>query len=507
MYAGEFELHLTGSEWQVDELREFAERHGLKFSHIELLQGEVPSQPMLTVAAKGTIDEVRAVAEGWRAKLFEAELYLVRVKIEAAPWNEGVPRTDDEADPALYFEHHVKTLMTGTWHNWHARVLKAVEGHDAQVSRNARRRYDDGSQERFITQRCFGVGRATAKARLEALLADLSGFEVLEVEEEYVVHDDALHIDNGWIHGESARSDDERLRQAPRWVRGFPATFHPLEIKPGQDITQRAVFDPALKQFDHAFRGGDPRFGDPAEGARWLDARRKAMAHVLHLIGKSDWRENLVLRGSVVMRAWFGDAAREPGDLDFVVTPRDITFESPRAQQLMDDIVQAVHDDPGPGLWAAGAETAHIWTYERVPGRRIVFPFDVQGLPEGAVQIDLVFNEELPIAPEPVEVAGTTLLAANQELSLAWKLQWLVTDRYPQAKDLYDAALLAQHTTVDTGLVIDLLGPELGDRALDFDRKSVLGLDDVDWDNAPTELPVTKADEPALLQRIAAALR
>ena len=82
-----------------------------------------------------------------------------------------------------------------------------------------------------------------------------------------------------------------------------------------------------------------------------------------------------------------------------------------------------------------------------------------------------------------------------------------MTDRYPQAKDLYDAALLAQHTTVDTGLVIDLLGPELGDRALDFDRKSVLCLDDVDWDNAPTELPVTKADEPALLQRIAAARR
>ncbi|MDX8030067.1 hypothetical protein SK803_07580 [Lentzea sp. BCCO 10_0856] len=106
-----------------------------------------------------------------------------------------------------------------------------------------------------------------------------------------------------------------------------------------------------------------------------------------------------------------------------------------------------------------------------------------------------------------VEVTGTILLAANQELSLAWKLQWLATDMYPQAKDLYDAALLAGHTTVDTGLVIDLLRPEMADEALDFDRKSVLGLDGVDWDNAPNELPVTKADEQALLQRIAAALR
>jgi hypothetical protein len=509
MYAGEFELHLTGSEWQVDELGEFAERHGLKFSHIELHRGDVPSQPMLTIGCDGTIDEARAVAESWRAKLFEAELHLVRVKIEAAPWNEGVPRTDADADPALYFEHHVKVLMAGSWHDWHTRVFKAVEGHDAHISRNARHKYDDGSEERFITQRCFGVGRATAKTRLAALLASLEGFPVLEVEEEYVVDDDALHLDNGWIHGRPDRghSRDERLRRAPNWVRGFPSTFHPLAIKPGQDITQRAVFDPALKQFAHAFRGGDPRFGDPADGARWLEARRGAMAHVLHLVGNSDWAENLVLRGSAVMRAWFGDAAREPGDLDFVVTPRSIAFESPRAQQLIDDVIEAVAGDPGPGLCAGEAETDHIWTYERVPGRRIVLPFDVEGLPRGAIQIDLVFNEELPIAPEPVEVTGTTLLAANQELSLAWKLQWLASDSYPQAKDLYDAALLAQRTTVDTGLVIDLLRPELGDRALDFDRRSVLELDGVDWDNAPSELPVTKADERELLQRVAAALR
>ncbi|HEX8870671.1 MAG TPA: nucleotidyl transferase AbiEii/AbiGii toxin family protein [Lentzea sp.] len=506
MYAGEFELHLTGSEWQTDELAEFAERHQLKFSDIELHRGDVPSQPMLTIGATGTLDEVRATAEQWRQKILAAELHVIRVKIEAAPWNEGVPQTDDEADPALYFEHHVKVLMSGAWHDWYGRALRAVDGHDAHLSRNARRTYEDGSQERFITQRCFGVGRATAKSRLAALLEALREFEVLEVEEEYVVDDDALHIDNGWIHGRTMRSLDERLRQASHAGSGFPPTFHPLAIKPGQDITQRAVFDPALKHYQHAFRGGEPQFGDPGQGARWLDARRRAMAHVLHLIGTSDWRDNLVLRGSAVMRVWFGDAAREPGDLDFVVVPRDIAFESPRAQQLIDDIISAVADDPGPGLWAGGAETSHIWTYERVPGRRIVLPFEVEGLPDGAIQIDLVFNEELPREPEPLEIAGTTLLAANQELSLAWKLQWLVTDSYPQAKDLYDAALLAERTTVNTGLVMDLLEPELGSRALDFDRDTVLGLGHVDWQNAPNELPVTQADEPALLHRIAAAL-
>ncbi|MEU3641866.1 nucleotidyl transferase AbiEii/AbiGii toxin family protein [Lentzea sp. NPDC034063] len=495
MFAGEFELHLTGSEWQVEELAAFARTHQLKFSHIELHNGTVWSQPMLTIGAKGTIDEVRAVAEGWRARMLESELYVLRVKIEAAPWNEGVPQHDDEADPALYFEHHVKLRLAGVL--WD--VIEKVEPHEAHLSRNARRTRDDGTEERFVTQRCFGVGRATAKRKLEALLNDLEEFEVLEVEEEYVVADDALHIDNGWIHGEVdwLRGESERLRQAPAGVEGFPATYQPLAVKPSQDIRQRAVFDPALKQHPHAFRGGDPKFGDPADGARWLAARREAMARVLRIIGWSEWSENLVLRGSTLMREWFGDAAREPGDLDFVVTPRAITFEGPRAKQLVTDLRAAV----GPSV------VEPIWTYERVPGLRIVFPFEVEGLPDGAIQIDLVFNEELPIAPQPVEIAGTILLAADEELSLAWKLQWLATDSYPQAKDLYDAALLAEVTTVNLTLVRELLRPELRHHADEFGRESVLELSGVDWDNAPTELPVTEEDEPVLLQRIAAALR
>lgn len=498
MYAGEFELHLTGSEWQVDELAAFAREHGVKYSHIELHRGDVPSQPMLTIGAKGTVDEVRAVAEGWRKRLLAAELFVVRVKIEAAPWNEGVPQEDDEADPSLYFEHHVK-LRLGEWREWCSSLFEAIKPHEAHLSRNARRTRDDGTEERFVTQRCFGVGRVMAKRRLDELLHDLREFEVLEVEEEYVVDDDALHIDNGWIHGEYNwhRSRDERVRQAPAGEKGFPSTYRPLVVKPGQDIRQRAVFDPALKHHENAFRGGDPKFGDAADGARWLGARREAMARALRIIGESDWSENLVLRGSTLMREWFGDAAREPGDLDFVVTPRAITFEGPRANQLVADLRAAI----GPSV------VEPIWTYERVPGLRIVFPFEVEGLPGGAIQIDLVFNEELPIAPAPVEIAGTTLLAANQELSLAWKVQWLATDMWPQAKDIYDAALLAEHTTVDLALVRELVRPELRDRADEFGPESVLELGGVDWDNLPSELPVTKVDERVLLHRIAAALR
>ncbi len=50
-------------------------------------------------------------------------------------------------------------------------------------------------------------------------------------------------------------------------------------------------------------------------------AHRAALDHMLDLIIALPWSDTLVLRGSRLMRAWAGDLAREPADLDFVVLP------------------------------------------------------------------------------------------------------------------------------------------------------------------------------------------
>ena len=62
----------------------------------------------------------------------------------------------------------------------------------------------------------------------------------------------------------------------------------------------------------------------------------------------------------------------------------------------------------------------------------------------------MVFCEDLPVAPvvTPIphaEGPPSQLRTATRELSVAWKLLWLETDSNPQAKDLYDAVLLAEH--------------------------------------------------------------
>lgn len=57
---------------------------------------------------------------------------------------------------------------------------------------------------------------------------------------------------------------------------------------------------------------------------------------------------------------------------------------------LLDDVIAA---EPGPRLRAAEVARDEIWTYECVPGRRLDFPYEHEGL-TGSVQLDFVYNEK-----------------------------------------------------------------------------------------------------------------
>ncbi|MFI6869983.1 nucleotidyl transferase AbiEii/AbiGii toxin family protein [Nocardia sp. NPDC050406] len=57
-------------------------------------------------------------------------------------------------------------------------------------------------------------------------------------------------------------------------------------------------------------------------------AHRMALDHVLALVARSEWGGGLVLRGSTTLRAWFGERARPPADLDWVV-PDGLVFPEP----------------------------------------------------------------------------------------------------------------------------------------------------------------------------------
>ncbi|MFJ1752386.1 nucleotidyl transferase AbiEii/AbiGii toxin family protein [Kitasatospora sp. NPDC088134] len=283
----------------------------------------------------------------------------------------------------------------------------------------------------------------------------------------------------------------------------LPPTFRPIE---DPRAVQPVVFDPAMKHYADAYRPGDPRFADPALGAAWSAARRHAMDAVLRVVADSGWVDHLVLRGSVLLRAWFGAAAREPGDLDFVVVPEEWAIDDPRTGDLLHGLVRAAAAEAGPVRFLpAEAVIEDIWTYERVPGRRLLLPWAADGLPGGTVQLDFVFHEPLPVPPEPCEVApGAVLNTATRELSLAWKLLWLHTDSYPQGKDLYDAALLAGSTGLRYAVLRDVFVPgEAVYAEHPFGPDSLRG---TEWAHFVAEYPHLAGEEADHLRTLAAAL-
>ncbi|MGW4082287.1 nucleotidyl transferase AbiEii/AbiGii toxin family protein [Streptomyces sp. NPDC004822] len=302
----------------------------------------------------------------------------------------------------------------------------------------------------------------------------------------------------------------EELDDATRRAKDLPLT---LRTVPGEDVSQRLVFDPSMKQHYNAYRATDPAFADPDRTDAWRAARRRALDLVLDAIAGSEWADALVLRGSVLMSVWFGEAAREPGDLDFVVVPETWRMEEERTARMLDGIARAAGESSGDGVRvsAEGAVVEDIWTYERVPGRRMVLPWSAPGLPEGHVQLDFVFNERLPEPPEPVELPGGAVLwAATPALSLAWKMMWLINDMHAQGKDLYDAVLLAERHPLPYELLHEVFRLS-GEWPYPYQEYVGFGnvveaLGFVEWRHFVTEYPQYADDEQAFVDRLVRAV-
>jgi hypothetical protein len=246
----------------------------------------------------------------------------------------------------------------------------------------------------------------------------------------------------------------------------YPNTYKP---NPHRDprIELPEVFDPALRPFTQAFRLGNPIFQAPEIARQWFEARQHVIDFILELIYNSRWNEHLVLHGSLLLKACLGDKAREPNDIDLVFKPKHIQAKDRLANLFFDELIQLVKRSPQIGnvsIDSTKIATDAIWTYERADGRRIVFPWQADGIPAGTLQMDIVFGETLfaepilTLIPTPTRSEQNVLMwSVSQELSLAWKLLWLETDRYPQGKDLYDATLLAEQTYLPFELLRQVL--------------------------------------------------
>jgi predicted nucleotidyltransferase component of viral defense system len=279
-----------------------------------------------------------------------------------------------------------------------------------------------------------------------------------------------------------------------------------------KNLNRPLVFDPALCPLN-AQRAAEPRFESDEDAGHWNRLRVRVMHHLLETISKSPCGQNLVLRGSTVLAAWFGDQARSPRDLDWVVTPDSMKFKSSSANSLIQSLLSVlmgsrITDELS--IPSEGFAAEEIWTYEKSPGQRIVIPWACRDVRfNGTVQLDLAFEEAMFSPPVETELrfAGLPpirMTTSSREQSLAWKLLWLMTDTFPEGKDLFDAVLLAETTKVPLSIVQKTF-EQASYSSGDLTRAQILDLD-TEWDDFLLEYPKTTGTAAEWQQRLANAL-
>lgn len=206
--------------------------------------------------------------------------------------------------------------------------------------------------------------------------------------------------------------------------------------------------------------------------------------HLLDLANRAGLGELFALRGSLLLKAWYGNNAREPGDIDWVwangddriashglskgrftlflrlVMKHPATCDVTIAIRKITDAPISDNDEYRPGI----------------SGRRLTFPWrDATGA-TGAVQVDFALYDynDIPLvtvsrAAIPNRATGvpTYVTAVSKEDALLWKLRWLDADATErgaaQGKDLYDAVLLAEDIRLPVALFVSRLPPSLHD--------------------------------------------
>lgn len=281
-------------------------------------------------------------------------------------------------------------------------------------------------------------------------------------------------------------------------------------------LKRPVVFEPALIP-KHARRAGEPGFESSEDAAQWYSLRTRVLHHILSTITALPAGQDLILRGSAVLSAWYPHFARRPGDLDWVFTPAMWRSQPRKAETHLERIIDALRGSQvfqGVTIPDRPFAVEEIWGYDRCPGRRVIVPWEAaEPRWNGTVQLDFVIGEEMPGLPTTTLIAWDdlppiSLQTASPEQSLAWKLLWLSTDNYASGKDLYDAVLLAESTALSADLLRQTffhIAPSWSNLRHIFNDEMLSCLS-VNWDEFILEYPHIEGTMDDWRQRLIVAL-
>lgn len=201
-FDGIFESHVTVKPCDAAAFSAACAELGVKYVSIELPKGDQPVQPMTAAHHQGPMSDVLGEVHALAKELVRRGFTVTRTKLEAVGRHRDVPLTDEAAalaPKANYFEHHLKLVLPPGFEP--APLAEQCRALDAHLSRNARKQSADGSQERFVTLRSYGVGQDTADARFERVvdLVHRLGLTIKNRVREYTVYDSAIEVDRNWM--------------------------------------------------------------------------------------------------------------------------------------------------------------------------------------------------------------------------------------------------------------------------------------------------------------------
>lgn len=203
-YKGVFEAHISITP--IDEekaviFKSFCEQEGIKAIQIVLARGKTPIQPMSSSIHQGVFSEVKKEVENLVKKMVHLGFEVRRMKIEASPQNQDIPRTHQELaqhNAQNYFEHHWKVLLK---EKPSENLLNLCEAFKAHFAQNAFKKRSDKQVEHFITIRLYGKGLIETQKIASDFTDKLEEqkIEVLKSITEYCVYDDYVELDAEWL--------------------------------------------------------------------------------------------------------------------------------------------------------------------------------------------------------------------------------------------------------------------------------------------------------------------
>jgi hypothetical protein len=192
----------------------------------------------------------------------------------------------------------------------------------------------------------------------------------------------------------------------------------------------------------------------PDRVAQYADNRFR----LLRRFALSRYASSYILRGSTVLRHWYGAQAREPQDLDLVAKyPHD-------PERTIAEVLEICHD-AGLDRQVFPVQRNNMlpmWEYDEFPGVRFHVPPARDGRVP-TVQLDIAYDYQEEMPREVIRLHGPpghepiTIRAWTREACLASKVCWIASDLTQHGladrNDVADALLLTRDASLSGELV------------------------------------------------------